>query len=55
MNNKRLIDNTIEDPRGNRLMYIKNLYERLGYNVQIKSKPVKNLNKIVSNPKKDQE
>lgn len=54
MNNKRLIDNTIADPRGNRLTSMKDLYERLGYNVQIKSKPVKNLKTIVSNPKKDQ-
>ena len=53
MNNKRLIDNAIGDPRGNCLMSMKKLHERLGYNVQIKSIPVKNLNTIVSKPKKD--
>lgn len=51
MLSKQFVDNTISDPKGNRLRAMKKLYESLGYNVQIKSKP---LDTIVSCIKKDQ-
>lgn len=51
MLSKQFVDNTISDPKGNHLRDMKKLYESLGYNVQIKSKPLDN---IVSCIKKDQ-